>query len=90
MIAMPVSAAYLSVLAPAHLRGRYMGVSGLNWALALILAPGLGLKLLAYNPALLWLGCGALGLLAAGIILTELPPTETPVALPAKTEVKVI
>jgi MFS family permease len=90
MIAMPVSAAYLSVLAPAHLRGRYMGVSGLNWALALIVAPGLGLKLLAYNPALLWLGCGALGVLAAGIILTELPPTETPVALPAKPEVKVI
>lgn len=81
MTAMPVSAAYVSNLAPAHLRGRYMGVNGLNWALALVIAPGLGLKLLAYNPALLWLGCGVLGVLAAGIIVMEIKPAAEPVEL---------
>jgi hypothetical protein len=40
----------------------------LNWGLALIFAPGLGMKILAYDPAILWLSCGGLGLLAAVII----------------------
>ena len=71
MVAMPVASAYVSNLAPAHLRGRYMGVYGLNWALALIIAPGLGMKLLAYNPVALWLGCGALGVVGAIIISME-------------------
>ena len=74
MVAMPVSSAYVSNLAPAHLRGRYLGVNGLNWALALILAPGLGMKILAHNPTALWLGCGALGLVGAAIISIE--PTD--------------
>lgn len=68
MVAMPVSAAYVSNLAPAHLRGRYLGVNGLNFALALIIAPGLGMKLLEYNPTALWLGCGALGVIGAIVI----------------------
>jgi MFS family permease len=78
MIAMPVSSAYVSNLAPAHLRGRYLGMYGLNWALALIFAPALGMKLLASNPAVLWLGCGALGLLAAIIISMEVKKTRVP------------
>jgi len=82
MIAMPVQGAYVANLAPAHLRGRYTGVFGLNWALALIFAPGLGMKLLACNPAALWLSCGLLGLLAAGIILSERRETSLPVANP--------
>jgi MFS family permease len=78
MIAMPVSSAYVSNLAPAHLRGRYLGVYGLNWALALIIAPGLGMKLLASNPAALWLGCGTLGVLAAIIISMEVSGVRVP------------
>jgi MFS family permease len=77
MVAMPVTSAYVSNLSPAHLRGRYMGVYGLNWALALIVAPALGLKLLAYNPAVLWLGCGALSVIGAIIISVELRPIRT-------------
>jgi MFS family permease len=77
MVAMPVSAAYVSNLAPAHLRGRYLGVNGLNWALALILAPGLGLKLLEYNPTALWLGCGALGVMGAIVISMKVGKPET-------------
>jgi MFS family permease len=68
MIAMPVASAYVSNLAPAHMRGRYMGMFGLNWALALIIAPAMGMKCLAWHPIAMWLGCGALGLLAAGVI----------------------
>jgi len=68
MVAIPVTSAFVANLAPAHLRGRYMGVFGLNWALALIIAPGLGLKLLAQNPAVLWLGCGAFAIVGAIII----------------------
>jgi MFS family permease len=81
MIAMPVQGAYISNLAPAHMRGRYVGVFGLNWAVALIFAPALGLKMLAYNPDLLWLACGLLGALAASIILLEGRKTETVVAV---------
>jgi MFS family permease len=76
MIAMPISAAYVSNLAPAHMRGRYMGVYGLNWALALIIAPGLGMKMLAYNPTVMWLSCGGLGLLAAIIISANVQAPE--------------
>jgi MFS family permease len=71
MIAMPVASAYVANLSPPHLRGRYMGAYGLNWALALIIAPGLGMKLLDYNPAALWLGCGALAVIGACIISME-------------------
>jgi len=71
MVAIPVSSAFVANLAPPHLRGRYMGVYGLNWALALILAPAIGLKLLAFNPAALWISCGALALLGAVIISLE-------------------
>jgi MFS family permease len=69
MLTLPVSSAYIASLAPPHMRGRYMGVSGLMWGVALVVSPGLGMKLLALNPAALWFSCGALGVLAAVIIL---------------------
>jgi MFS family permease len=68
MISMPVASAYVSNLAPAHLRGRYMGFHGLNWSLALIIAPAIGMKLMGSHSALLWLGCGVMGIIAAAII----------------------
>lgn len=68
MIAMPASQAYLADLAPQHMRGRYMGVSGLTWALALITGPAIGLKLFASAPAVYWIACAGLGLLAATVI----------------------
>lgn len=69
MTAMPVSAAYIADLAPAHMRGRYAGVNGLVWALGLVLGPALGVLLYRASPKGLWLGCGALGLLAALIVI---------------------
>jgi len=86
MIAMPVSSAYVANLSPPHLRGRYMGAYGLNWALALIIAPGLGMKLLAYNPAALWLGCGVLAVIGAVIISMEVKTIEAKVVSEAVVE----
>jgi MFS family permease len=68
MVTMPMSAAYLSDLAPPNMRGRYMGVAGLTWSLALIIGPVTGMKLFAFHPAAYWLSCGALGMLATLII----------------------
>jgi predicted MFS family arabinose efflux permease len=67
MATFPVSSAYNAGLAPAHLRGRYMGVYALVWSAALIVAPQIGLRLFAAGPRTLWLTCGVLGVIAAAI-----------------------
>ena len=74
MLTMPVSAAYVADLAPTRMRGRYMGAYSLVWACALIVGPGLGMRLLELGPAALWLTCGAIGLVAAAIILSDAKP----------------
>jgi len=68
----PTASAYLADLAPPQMRGRYMGVSGLAWALALIIGPWAGMKLFTLHPAAYWLVCGALGLFAAAVISAPL------------------
>ena len=68
MVTMPMSSAYLADLAPPHLRGRYMGFSGLTWALGLIIGPGLGMQVFALNPVAYWITCSALGMFAAIVI----------------------
>lgn len=68
MICMPVSAAYMANLAPAEMRGRYMGVYGLSWAVAIVCGPIIGMTLFSINPVVLWTLCGVLGLIAAAII----------------------
>jgi MFS family permease len=71
MLALPMASAYVADLAPPHLRGRYMGVNGMTWALALIIGPATGMKLLALWPVGYWIGCGSLGLLAAVVISVQ-------------------
>jgi MFS family permease len=87
MISMPVAGAYVADLAPAERRGLYMGTYGMVWAATFVFGPTLGLWLFSYDRRLLWLGCGALGLLAATIISRESRRShrlgET---VPAKTE----
>jgi MFS family permease len=73
MIAMPITSAYIADLAPPLMRGRYMGMFGLTWAVGLIIAPGMGMKLLSLGPQALWFCCGALGLVAAGIVFRTSP-----------------
>lgn len=76
MICMPVSFAYLADLAPESMRGRYMGMFGYTWSVALLSGPSLGVLVFEKSPVGLWSACGVLGLLAAWII-TRRNGTET-------------
>lgn len=76
MLALPMASAYVADLAPSHMRGRYMGVNGMTWALALIVGPIAGMKLFAFSPAVYWSACTVLGLLAAVVIL--IPSSAAP------------
>ncbi len=69
MLALPMASAYVADLAPPQMRGRYMGVNGMTWALALIIGPVAGMKLFALHPVAYWVGCATLGILAAMVIL---------------------
>ena len=80
MITMPTAVAYLADLAPPQMRGRYMGVSGLTWAMALIIGPAGGMKLFAAAPATCWVTCGALGALAA-VVISRQPGGNPVIAL---------
>jgi len=76
MFALPMASAYVADLAPAHMRGRYMGVNGMTWALALIIGPVLGMKLFAYSAAMYWSACAVMGFFASVVIL--MPVTARP------------
>ncbi len=69
MIAMPISSSYIAGSLPPAMRGRYMGMFGLMWALGLIVGPSIGLWIQARQPLWLWGSCGALGSLAAILVL---------------------
>jgi MFS family permease len=68
MLALPMASAYVADLAPPEMRGRYMGVNGMSWALSLIVGPAVGMKLFALHPAAYWITCATLGALAAVVI----------------------
>jgi len=63
MVIMPTSSALATNFAPVDMRGRYMAVFGLSWAIPATIGPSLaGLILDNYNPNLLWyLGAGICG-----------------------------
>lgn len=66
MIVMPVGQALAANFAPEAMRGRYLAVYGLSWAIPSTFGPGLaGLILDNFNPNLLWYISGGLCLLAA-------------------------
>lgn len=65
----PVASAYVADIAPEHLRGRYQGAWGLTWGLAFMLGPGIGAAVFDWNQDALWVGCGLLGVLSAGLLL---------------------
>jgi MFS family permease len=91
MIQMPVSQALAANFAPVEMRGRYMAVYGLCWAIPSMFGPGAaGWILDNLNPNLLWYGGGILCVLSAlGFLLLQLklgsdkrfapkPPEELP------------
>ena len=77
MIAMPLASAFIVDGVPPEMRGRYMGVYGLVWALALTIGPGTGVGLHAGSPLLLWGGCGVLGVIAAVTVLRTSDESRT-------------
>lgn len=77
MLYAPVAGAYIAGLAPARMRGRYMGAWGLSNSLSLMIAPTAGLALYGRNPEALWICCGILGLLAAFIIRMKTGAIDT-------------
>ncbi|HUS36514.1 MAG TPA: MFS transporter [Verrucomicrobiae bacterium] len=65
MLTMPVAVAQAADLAPAHMRGRYMGAFGFTWAIALMIGPLIGTALFRWHPAALWGACAAASFAAA-------------------------
>jgi MFS family permease len=74
MIQMPVSQALAANFAPVEMRGRYMAVYGLCWAIPSMFGPGAaGWILDNLNPNLLWYGGGILCVLSAlGFLFLQL------------------
>lgn len=77
MLNSPSNATLIAELSPAALRGRYQGVFSLSWQAAGALAPILGglVREQAGNGAL-WLGCAAIGAVAAVAHLVSGPARE--------------
>jgi MFS family permease len=71
MLTMPIAVAQIADLAPANMRGRYMGAYGFTWATSLTFAPIMGSTLFAFHPAALWVTCGIIALVAATVIARE-------------------
>lgn len=71
MIYAPVTGAYVTSLAPERYRGRYMGLWHLMWSMGMLIGPVTGTALFAYEPALLWVACLFLGLLAGALALVR-------------------
>lgn len=97
MIVVPTSQALIAGFAPEEMRGRYMAVAGLSWAIPSTIGPGAaGYILDNYNPDLLWYIGGALcGLsviayyalhLRLGVRPEFAPAAEESAGLPATTD----
>ena len=68
----PVATAYVSSLAPANMRGRYIGGWAMANSLSMALAPNLGMALFGWRPDWLWMACGVTATLAAIVIARHL------------------
>ncbi len=78
MVATPIAHAYLALLAPESLRGRYMGAMELAHSLGAIIGPALGAQLYQCGPLALWGGCGLIGILSALVILGSASAANAP------------
>ncbi len=88
MIIMPTSQALVAGFAPAEMRGRYMAIAGLSWAIPSTIGPGLaGYIMDNYNPNLVWYIGGALcGLSMLAYYALHLRLGSKPEFAPAKEE----
>lgn len=81
MLTAPLAVSQVANLAPANMRGRYMGAYGFTWAAALILGPLIGTALFRYHPGALWVVSGACALVAAWAIREKPAPVATSAGL---------
>ncbi|MEV4658037.1 MFS transporter [Micromonospora sp. NPDC049301] len=77
MLNSPSNSTLIAELSPAELRGRYQGVFGLSWQIAGACAPVLGGLVREHaGNSTLWLGCAAIGVVAAVAHLLSGPARE--------------
>jgi MFS family permease len=69
MLSQPMRNAYIAEIAPLPLRGRYMGALAMAGTTAAAIGPHISLRIHAWSPATLWIGCGLLGCLAGAALL---------------------
>jgi predicted MFS family arabinose efflux permease len=80
MLWVPTSQAVVAALAPADIRGAYMGIFGSTWSVGWALTPFLGLQVRgAYGDAAMWMCVAALGVTAGitGLAAARGHDTET-------------
>jgi predicted MFS family arabinose efflux permease len=86
MLWVPTSQAVVAALAPADIRGAYMGAFGGTWSVGWALTPFLGLQVRnAYGDATMWMCVAGVGVLAGitGLIAARGHDAEAAVASPA-------
>jgi MFS family permease len=81
MAATPALTAISATVAPRHVRGRYLSLFSLTWALSMVTGPALVGALVEWQPQVLWVvlaalvGLGGLGYRIADRLLPERRPT---------------
>jgi predicted MFS family arabinose efflux permease len=86
MLWVPTSQAVVAALAPADIRGAYMGAYGGTWSVGWAATPFLGLQVRnAYGDATMWMCVAAVGVVAGilGLVAARGHDTEAAVASPA-------
>jgi MFS family permease len=66
----PPASAFVADRSPVNLRGRYQAAMGTMFGVAAIVGPIAGTAVFRARPGAVWLGCGALGVLAAVLALS--------------------
>ncbi len=78
MVHVPVSQALVARIAPESMRGRYMAMFGLSWAIPFAIGPTIAGLIMDYgDPHWVWYGAGIVGLIAAAIFIVLRREEET-------------
>jgi MFS family permease len=76
MVYAPVTGAYVTSLAPAKYRGRYMGLWHMTWSCGMLLGPVMGTWIYERSRNALWLVCLILGLVGGALALMKAEPRK--------------
>ena len=71
MFSSPMVVSFVAQIAPEQYRGRYMGLLTVAWSFGMLFGPPIGTLIFARNPAVLWAGCGVLGVTSASLLLAN-------------------